>query len=149
MAIRSMVTARRADGADAPTAPGLARILALTLLCAWGALTLVASAGTIVGAAWNSANVTPENTKFIAAYKAKYNADPDQFAAQAYTGVYIYAAALKNAGANVDRKGLRDALAGIKGLATPLGSFSFQADRNADHLPVVQVVTNGKFDVLK
>ena len=48
---------------------------------------------------------TPENTKFIAAYKAQYNADPDQFAAQAYTGVYIYAAALKSAGANVDRKG--------------------------------------------
>jgi len=108
-----------------------------------------ASEGTIVGAAWNSANVTPENTKFIAAYKAKYNADPDQFAAQAYTGVYIYAAALKSAGANVDRKGLRDALAGVKGLATPLGSFSFQADRNAEHQPVVQLVTSGQFAILK
>jgi len=108
-----------------------------------------AAEGTIVGAAWNSANVTPENTKFIAAYKAKYNADPDQFAAQAYTGVYIYAAALKSAGPNVDRKGLRDALAGVKGLATPLGTFNFQADRNADHSPVVQVITNGKFVILK
>lgn len=108
-----------------------------------------AGEGTIVGAAWNSANDTPENQKFIAAYKAKYNADPDQFAAQAYTGVYIYAAALKHAGANVDRKSLRDALAGIKGLATPLGTFSFKADRNADHQPVVQVVKGGKFELLK
>jgi len=40
-------------------------------------------------------------------------------------------------------------LAGVKGLATPLGNFSFQADRNADHPPVVQVVKGGKFEVLK
>lgn len=108
-----------------------------------------AGEGTIVGAAWNSTNDNAANQKFIAAYKAKYNADPDQFAAQAYTGVYILAEAMKNAGPNVDRKTLRDALAGIKGLATPLGTFSFQADRNADHPPVVQVVKGGKFEVLK
>jgi branched-chain amino acid transport system substrate-binding protein len=108
-----------------------------------------AGEGTIVGAAWNSTNDNAANQKFIAAYKAKYNADPDQFAAQAYTGVYILAEAMKNAGPNVDRKTLRDALAGIKGLATPLGTFSFQADRNADHPPVVQVVKSGKFEVLK
>jgi len=52
MAIRSMTTRRRTGAADATTsAPALARILALALLCAWGALTLIASAGTIVGAA--------------------------------------------------------------------------------------------------
>ncbi len=108
-----------------------------------------AGEGTIVGAAWNSANDTPVNQKFIAAYKAKYNADPDQFAAQAYTGVYIIAEAMKTAGPNVDRKSLRDALANIKGLATPLGSFSFQPSRNAEHSPVIQIVKNGKFEVLK
>lgn len=108
-----------------------------------------AGEGTIVGAAWNSANDSPANQKFIQAYKAKYNADPDQFAAQAYSGVYIMAEAIKNAGPNVDRKSLRDSLAKIKGLATPLGSFSFQESRNADHPPVIQVVKNGKFDVLK
>jgi branched-chain amino acid transport system substrate-binding protein len=108
-----------------------------------------AGEGTIVGAAWNSSNDNAVNQKFIAAYKAKYNADPDQFAAQAYSGVYILAEAMKIAGPNVDRKTLRDALAGIKGLPTPLGTFSFQADRNADHPPVVQVVKGGKFEVLK
>lgn len=108
-----------------------------------------AGEGTIVGAAWNSANDSPANQKFIAAYKAKYNADPDQFSAQAYTGVYIMAEALKKVGANPERKALREALVGIKGLTTPLGSFSFQADRNADHPPVVQVVKGGKFEVLK
>ncbi|MGN6755503.1 MAG: ABC transporter substrate-binding protein [Thermomicrobiales bacterium] len=108
-----------------------------------------AAEGVIVGAAWNSANDTPENQKFIAAYKAKYNADPDQFAAQAYSGVYIMADALKRAGANADRKALRDALAQTKDLTTPLGKFSFTPQRDADHPPVIQVVKNGKFDVLK
>lgn len=108
-----------------------------------------AGEGTIVGAAWNSANDTPANQKFIAAYKAKYNADPDQFAAQAYSGVYIMAEAMKKAGPSVDRKTLRDALAGVKGVVTPLGAFSFTADRNADHPPVVQIVKAGKFEVLK
>ena len=108
-----------------------------------------AAEGVIVGAAWNSANDTPENQKFIAAYKAKYNADPDQFAAQAYTGVYIMADALKRAGASADRKALRDALAQTKDLTTPLGKFSFTPQRDADHPPVIQVVKNGKFDVLK
>jgi branched-chain amino acid transport system substrate-binding protein len=108
-----------------------------------------AAEGTIVGAAWNSANDTPENKKFIDAYKKKYNADPDQFAAQAYSGVYILAEALKKAGATPNRQAVRDALAGVKGLATPLGSFSFQADRNADHPPVIQLVKAGKFEVLK
>jgi branched-chain amino acid transport system substrate-binding protein len=108
-----------------------------------------AGEGTIVGAAWNAANNTQENQKFIAAYKAKYNSDPDQFAAQAYSGVYILAEAIKKAGPNADRKAVRDALAGVKGLSTPLGTFSFTPERNADHPPVVQVVRNGKFEVLK
>jgi branched-chain amino acid transport system substrate-binding protein len=108
-----------------------------------------AAEGVIVGAAWNSANDTPENQKFIAAYKAKYNADPDQFAAQAYTGIYIMADALKRAGASADRKALRDALAQTKDLTTPLGKFSFTPQRDAAHPPVIQVVKNGKFDVLK
>ncbi len=108
-----------------------------------------AGEGTIVGAAWNSSNDSAANQKFIAAYKAKYNADPDQFSAQAYTGVYIMAEALKKAGPTPDRKSLRDALIGVKGLSTPLGTFGFQPNRNADHPPVVQVVKAGKFEVLK
>ena len=48
-----------------------------------------ASDGLYVGSPWSASNATPENTKFIAAYKAKYNTDPDQFAAQAYDAMYI------------------------------------------------------------
>ena len=108
-----------------------------------------AAEGTIVGAAWNAANDTPENKRFIDAYKKKYNADPDQFAAQAYSGVYILAEAMKAAGPNVDRKSLRDALEKVKDVKTPLGAFKFTSARDADHPPVIQIVKDGKFDVLK
>jgi len=51
MAIRSMTTRRRTGTAGATATPALARILGLALLCTWGALTVVASAGMILGAA--------------------------------------------------------------------------------------------------
>ncbi len=109
-----------------------------------------AAEGLIVGAAWNPNNDTPENRKFIEAYRARFGgAQPDQFAAQAYAGVYIMAEAMKAAGPNVDRRSLRDALAGLKGVPTVLGPFGFKDNRDADHPPVVQVVQGAKFDVLR
>src|SRR5262249_9555399 len=54
-----------------------------------------AGEGVIVGAAWNSANANALSQKFIADYKAKYSSDPDQFAAQAYAGVFILARAMQ------------------------------------------------------
>src|SRR5690606_34494041 len=53
-----------------------------------------AAEGVIVGAAWNSASDTPENQAFLEAYREAYDADPDQFAAQAYTGLYLIDAAI-------------------------------------------------------
>jgi branched-chain amino acid transport system substrate-binding protein len=108
-----------------------------------------AADGVVVGAAWNIAAANAKSQAFIAAYKAKYSADPDQFAAQAYTGLYILAEAVKRAGANPSRDALRKAMGEIKGLSTPLGSFSFTAGRDADHPPVVQLVKDGKFTVLE
>jgi hypothetical protein len=48
--IRDLTATRNAPRATT-AAPALARILALALLCAWGALTAIASAATLVGAA--------------------------------------------------------------------------------------------------
>lgn len=107
-----------------------------------------AAEGLIVGAAWNISSTNPQNQAFVTNFKAKYNADPDQFAAQAYTGVYILAEAIKQAGTTTDHAKLRDALAAIKNLPTPLGSFSFTPTRDADHQPVVQIVKDGKFTVM-
>src|SRR5205814_1812092 len=48
-----------------------------------------AAEGLIVGAAWNINASDDLSQKFIANFKKTYGADPDQFAAQAYAGVYI------------------------------------------------------------
>jgi branched-chain amino acid transport system substrate-binding protein len=103
--------------------------------------------GVIVGAAWNIASQAPMSQAFIKDYQAAYNAAPDQFAAQAYTAAWLMATAIRHAD-SVDPKMVRDALAGIKDLDTPLGKFSFAADRNPVHEPVVQIVRNGEFVVL-
>jgi len=105
-----------------------------------------AAEGTIVGAAWNAASPNSKSQEFIKKYKARFNADPDQFAAQAFAGLYIVAEGIKRAGAP-DRAKLRDGLTGIKDFDTVLGKFSFTSGRDADHPAVIQVVKDGKFEV--
>ncbi|HLG70435.1 MAG TPA: ABC transporter substrate-binding protein [Chloroflexota bacterium] len=108
-----------------------------------------AAEGIIVGAAWIDSSPNPQSQAFVKAYKAKYNLDPDQFAAQAYAGVQILSDALKRANLSgdtaKDRTALRDALAQTKNVDTVLGKFSFTSGRDADHPPVVQVIKDGKF----
>ena len=107
-----------------------------------------AAEGAISGAAWFIGSEAPGNQAFVKAYNAKFGSDPDQFAAQAYAGMYIFATAIKNAGSNDPQK-IRDAMAQIKDLATVLGKFSFDANRNPVHAPVLQVVKDGKFALYK
>ena len=85
------------------------------------------------------------NQQFIQNYRARYGVDPDQVAAQAYTGVYILATALRDAQTATDSRALRDALEQIKGLDTPLGPFSFNDERDPDYAATVQVVHSGRF----
>lgn len=107
-----------------------------------------AAEGAITGAAWLISNDTPGNKAFVEAYNKLYGSNPDQFAAQAYTGVYILANAIKTAGSS-SSTAIRDAMANIKDLDTVLGKFSFDAQRNPVHSPVVQVIKNGKFELFK
>lgn len=107
-----------------------------------------AAEGAISGAAWFIGSDAAGNQDFVKAYNAKYGADPDQFAAQAYAGAYIFANAIKDAG-SADSQAIRDAMAQIKDLDTVLGKFSFDADRNPVHTPVLQVVKDGKFALYK
>ncbi len=112
-----------------------------------------AAEGFVVGAAWNIASTSEMNTAFIAAYKAKTGNNPDQFAAQAYAGAYILADAISRAKLTgdlaTDRTAIRDALKTTKDVPTVLGTFNFTDKRDANHPPVVQVVQNGAFAVLK
>jgi branched-chain amino acid transport system substrate-binding protein len=107
-----------------------------------------AAQGAISGAAWFIANDTPGNAEFVKAYRDQYGSDPDQFAAQAYAGVYLLATAMKHAGSSNPRA-IRDAMAQLKDVPTVLGSFSFDASRNPVHPPVVQIVQDGKFTLFK
>jgi branched-chain amino acid transport system substrate-binding protein len=104
-----------------------------------------AAENVIVGAAWNATSQNPMNRHFAEAYTARYGSPPDQFAAQAYAGVYIAREALLRAGSIDNRKAVREALAQIRDLDTVLGKFSFTESRDAKHTPVVQIVRDGKF----
>ncbi|MGH3384466.1 MAG: ABC transporter substrate-binding protein [Nocardioidaceae bacterium] len=106
-----------------------------------------AAEGVVVGAAWNSASEGPENAEFLEAFKAKHGSDPDQFAAQAYTGLILVDQAVR-AGCSGERDDIKEQLGKLKDVPTALGTFSIDENRDADHAAVVQIVEGGKFTVL-
>ncbi len=107
-----------------------------------------AAEGVVVGAAWNSASENELNGGFLKAYEAKFGAGPDQFAAQAYTGLMLIDQAVRS-GCSGERDAIKAGLAGLKNVPTVLGDLSINADRDAEHEAVVQIVKGGKFTVLE
>jgi branched-chain amino acid transport system substrate-binding protein len=107
-----------------------------------------AAEGVVVGAAWNSSSDNPENVAFLQAYEAKYDAQPDQFAAQAFTGLMLVDQAVR-ANCSADRESIKEALGELKDVPTVLGDFSFDENRDAVHPAVVQIVHDGQFVVLE
>ena len=105
-----------------------------------------AAEGVVVGAAWNSASESAENAAFLEAFRAMHGGDPDQFAAQAYTGLLLVDAAVRE-GCSADRAAIQENLGALSDIPTPLGGFSF-AEREPQHPAVVQVVEGGAFTVL-
>jgi len=99
----------------------------------------------VVGTAWSKASTDKTNTDFVAAYKTKFGADPDQFAAQSYTAMVVLADALKRSGTATDRAAVKKALEGVSGLATPLGAFSFTTDHDVKQPTFVMTVKDGQF----
>lgn len=104
-----------------------------------------AAEGLIVGSAWSVAKPTARNQQFVQAYRARYGVDPDQVAAQAYTGVYILASAIQRAQTVTDARAVRNALEETQGLETPLGAFSFTDAHDPAYPATVQVVHQGRF----
>jgi branched-chain amino acid transport system substrate-binding protein len=107
-----------------------------------------AAEGVLVGTSWNSASTDPANTAFKDAMQ-KRGASPDQFSAQAYTGVLIVAEAIRKAGNKTGRDDIKTGFAQVKDLDTPLGKFSFTEKRDARHEPSVQQVKGQKFQVMQ
>jgi branched-chain amino acid transport system substrate-binding protein len=103
--------------------------------------------GVYVGTAWNKVSQDPANQKFLEVMKAR-GVDPDQFCAQAYTGVLVVAKAVENAGMKGGREDINAGLKKVKDLATPLGKFSFLDNRDGSHAPALQQVKDGKFQIV-
>jgi branched-chain amino acid transport system substrate-binding protein len=104
-----------------------------------------AADGTMVGSPWFLGKKDPTNQKFVAAYKAKYKEDPDQFAAQAYDTLHLVAGAIQTAGAPEPEK-IREAL--TKATYTGvMGHFFFTPERDPGDTSgvVVMEVKDGKF----
>ena len=105
-------------------------------------------------AAWVADNDSMVNTSFIGAYEAAYDARPDQFAAQSYTGLKLLATAAGAADLSfedvaADREALADALAEVR-LETPLGQFSFTEDHDVSQpIWIVEMDGEGGYDLVE
>ena len=111
-----------------------------------------AAEGLIVGAAWVPSAPTAANLKFYDSYRDTYKREPNQFAAQAYTGALVVTEAIRRANLTggedikVQRGRITDALKTIKNIETPLGRISITAGRDVDQpRTYVAVVRGGRF----
>jgi branched-chain amino acid transport system substrate-binding protein len=88
----------------------------------------------------------PENQRFVAEYRKRYNRLPDNGAALGYTAIKLAATAIKAAGPQPTRDKIRAALAKIKGQKVILGrgDFSYDENRGALYGAVILAVKNGK-----
>ncbi|MGE0339238.1 MAG: ABC transporter substrate-binding protein [Xanthobacteraceae bacterium] len=87
-----------------------------------------AAEGYVTGIGYSPLIDTPENKKFVAAFRAKFQEDPDLFAADSYGMLYAYKAAAEKAG-SIETDKLRDALRNLSWM-TPQGQKTI---RGGDH----------------
>ena len=79
-----------------------------------------------------------ENRYFVDAYRKSANKDPDQNAAWAYAGMLLLAHAIRDAGPGADRAKVRDAIAKLTNVETPLGAGKYSYDQ--DRMPVFDLI---------
>lgn len=87
---------------------------------------------------------SPTIQKFIAAYKARFNAAPDALAGLGYDSAMVLFDAIKRAG-TTDGPKLRDAIAQTKDFPGVTGTITLDKDRNANKPAVVLEIKDGKF----
>lgn len=106
-----------------------------------------AAEGFVTGVGYSPEIDTPENTKFVAAFRAAYGADPDLYGTDSYGLLYFYKAAVEKAGSTETGK-LRAAMRGLE-WQTPQGRKTMRAE---DHQAVqdmyVVKVTGGQFRIV-
>jgi len=85
------------------------------------------------------ADASPTSKAFAAAYKAKYNQEPDLFASWCYDAVIIFGEAMKKA-PNLKAENLRKAILSIQKFQGSEGEYNF--DQNGDSLDHYHIVLN-------
>ncbi len=112
-----------------------------------GEIAGVAADGLLVGSPWFIAKPDAMNEAFVSKFRARFNKDPDQFAAQAYDCLHIVAAAITRAGAAEPEK-IREALLTTKNDGV-MGPFTFTQGRDPASTAgvVVLEMRGGKFGV--
>ena len=103
--------------------------------------------GTTFAADFFANGPTEQHKRFLEAFKAKHNKEPDALAALGYTSLFVAAAAIKQAGPTPDREKVRAALANIRDLPVVLGDgkFNFDASRAPNYGALVLSVKDGAF----
>jgi branched-chain amino acid transport system substrate-binding protein len=107
-----------------------------------------ASNGLIVATPWFAQKDDEKVKNFVKNYTEAYGVEPDQFAAQAYDGLYLMAEAVKNAGV-ADRDEIRDALAALKDFEGVLGTMSFDEDGDIVMEPTVLIIEGNEYIVFE
>jgi branched-chain amino acid transport system substrate-binding protein len=103
-----------------------------------------AAEGFTTGVGYSAEIDTPENKKFVAAFKAANKIDPDLYGADSYGLIYAYKAAVEKAGSTETAK-VRKALEDLK-WQTPQGEKTLRAgDHQAVQTMYVVRVSGGKF----
>ncbi len=112
-----------------------------------GEIAGAAADGLLVGSPWFVGKADPTNQAFVTKFKARFDKNPDQFAAQAYDCLYILAAAITRAGAAESDK-IRDALLLTKHDGV-MGPFTFSPGRDPASTEgvVVLAMQGGAFQV--
>lgn len=106
-----------------------------------------AAEGFVTGVGYSAEIGTPENKKFVEAFRAANKADPDLYGTDSYGLIYAYKAAVEKAKSTETDK-VREALRGLKWL-TPQGEKEIRAgDHQAQQTMYVVRVTDGKFKIV-
>ena len=106
-----------------------------------------AADGFVTGVGYSPQIATPENKKFVDAFRAAYKADPDLYGADSYGLVYFYKAAVEKAG-SVETDKVRDAMRGLEWVS-PQGKKTMRAgDHQAVQTMYVVRVEKGQFNIV-
>lgn len=105
--------------------------------------------GVVTLTAYSPGDTQPEVPVFNKAFENRYNAVPDQYAAQAYDAVKLLAFAMQKAGSTVPGK-VAQTLYNIKDWVGVTGVHTFDDNGDVVSKPMdFQVIRNGKFEFLK